>query len=72
MNRIKIVTVTEGDWQGLYVNDKLMIAAHEIQLEHIGMYCPIEDIQTFYLYDFNSDEDELPSSFSEVLAKFTT
>lgn len=70
MNKILITRVTEGDWQGLYVNGQLEKEAHQIRIEDLSEYCPIETFESKYILNFDSDKDSLPETEKELMKKF--
>lgn len=45
MNNITIVNYYNGDWAGLYVNEKFVFANHSIKVCDYKDYTPIESIQ---------------------------
>ena len=71
MNKLTIVTVPEGDWEGLYVNGKLYDEAHEIVLSELAEYkdiFPIESIDVMEYETFDVDEDcNLPQLLEDIL-----
>lgn len=66
MNKLTIVSVPEGDWEGLYVNGELKHEEHKIQIEYLAHFCPIQNINRFYYEDF-CENNGFPSSLKEVL-----
>lgn len=63
MNDILILSVPDGDWEGLYVNGKLVDQAHSIRICDLAAHCPIGKIEEKCLDKFNPDEDSLPDNF---------
>lgn len=67
LNNITIVTIPEGDWEGLYVNGELKMQSHEIRLlEDLSRHCPIASIEEFYFEDFNEGEG-LPQLLKDII-----
>lgn len=69
MTNVKIVTVPDGDWQGLYIDNKLVEESHKIRMCDLIQYCPIHSIEEYHLKEFDGDTDALEQDFRD-LAKF--
>lgn len=62
-NNILILSVPDGDWEGLYVNGKKVDENHAIRICDLVQYCPIGNIEEKCLDKFDPDEDSLPDEF---------
>jgi hypothetical protein len=68
MNRITIVSVPDGDWEGLYVNGIRSYEDHKIRICHLECALPIESINFHEYEEFNSDlGGNLPLQLSDIV-----
>ena len=65
MNKLKIFTIPDGDWEALYVNGELKQDGHKISINDISKYVPIDKIKTYYIQNFDSDMDWFPKTIAE-------